>query len=94
MPPRLRAGLVRRSATRFPKRRNQGGQARFRVSRAGSGTQDVCIRIVSILYPYWDRLLHRCTARPMTVRISLLRSHGQGPGVRCISALWRHAFPR
>eukprot|EP00959_Pyramimonas_sp_CCMP1952_P061531 1286069-Pyramimonas_sp.AAC.1 len=33
---------------------------------ARSGTQD----------PYWTRLLHRCTVRPMTIRISLLMSHG------------------
>eukprot|EP00976_Prorocentrum_cordatum_P104045 1193720-Prorocentrum_minimum.AAC.3 len=37
---------------------------------ARSGTQD--------LYPYWARLLRRCTVRPMTVRVSLLGSYGQG----------------
>eukprot|EP00959_Pyramimonas_sp_CCMP1952_P308268 6451456-Pyramimonas_sp.AAC.1 len=35
-------------------------------------------------YPYWARLLHWCTVRPTTVRLSLLGSYGHiGPGVRC-----------
>eukprot|EP00976_Prorocentrum_cordatum_P112240 1195500-Prorocentrum_minimum.AAC.21 len=34
----------------------------------------VCFKrgLVPRTYPYWARLLHRCTVRPMTVRVSLL----------------------
>eukprot|EP00959_Pyramimonas_sp_CCMP1952_P046496 971220-Pyramimonas_sp.AAC.1 len=32
---------------------------------------------------YWARLQHRSTVRLMTVRVPLLGSYGQGPGVRC-----------
>eukprot|EP00976_Prorocentrum_cordatum_P115858 1196074-Prorocentrum_minimum.AAC.2 len=50
----------------------QGPQHRLQTANQGEQT-----------YPYWARLLHRCTARPTIVRASLLGSHGQGPGVRC-----------
>eukprot|EP00959_Pyramimonas_sp_CCMP1952_P161763 3382272-Pyramimonas_sp.AAC.1 len=33
--------------------------------------------LVPRAYPYKARLLHRCTVRPMTVRVSLLRSYSQ-----------------
>eukprot|EP00959_Pyramimonas_sp_CCMP1952_P281889 5891904-Pyramimonas_sp.AAC.2 len=43
-------------------------------------------------YPYWPHLLYRCAVRPMTFRISLLGSYGQGP-VSDESTLWQHASP-
>eukprot|EP00959_Pyramimonas_sp_CCMP1952_P428661 8978290-Pyramimonas_sp.AAC.1 len=51
------------------------------------------IRVFRIFVVRGDSL-HRCTAKPMTVRVSLLGAHGQVPGVRCYGgSLWRHASP-